>query len=91
LYNNNLGFKNKQILEITKTPIRTSGGVKMITDSTYPDTKPRETVNGDKIKCDSCGRELRTSAEWLRTAGGYMCEICYRNLLFPDIKIGPNH
>ena len=63
----------------------------MITDSACPDTKSREAVNSDKIKCDTCGRELKTSAEYLRTSGGFMCETCYRNLLYPNMKIDPNH
>jgi len=63
----------------------------MITDSVCPDSKPGKAVNSDKIKCDICGRELKTSAEWLRTAGGFMCEICYRNLLYPNMKINLNH
>jgi hypothetical protein len=64
----------------------------MITDSACPDTKPRgKAVNSGKIKCDTRGRELKTSAERLRTAGGFMCETCYRNVLYPNMKIDLNH
>jgi hypothetical protein len=63
----------------------------MVTDSTYPEGKSKKTEIPDKIKCDTCGRELKTSSEWLSTAGGFICEICYKNLLYPNTKINLNH
>ncbi len=45
------------------------------------------TMNGEEIRCDTCNRELKTSAEWIRTGNGVICDTCYRSLLSPNMKI----
>ena len=41
----------------------------------------------EKIRCDTCSRELKSSSEWVRACNGIMCEICYQNLLLPNMKL----
>lgn len=44
-------------------------------------------ANDEKIRCDTCNRELKSSVEWIRTGNGIICESCYQNLLLPNMKI----
>ena len=62
----------------------------MLTDGAYPECIPGELVNVEKIKCDTCKRELKTSAEWIRTNSGFICETCYQSLLSPNRKLNFN-
>ena len=48
--------------------------------------------NTDAIRtCDSCNRELRSSAEWLCSDHRVICNGCYRSLLDPNRKIKFEH
>jgi hypothetical protein len=63
------------------------GGAKMITEKACADRIAAKTATAEIMKCDSCHRELRTSAEWISSGHRIICDICYRNLLNPDKKI----
>ena len=59
----------------------------MITDRSRSDGAILETVTVDKVLCDRCNRELKTSVEWMRTGNGVICENCYQSQLLPNMKI----
>jgi hypothetical protein len=48
---------------------------------------PVEIAKPEKIKCDCCKRELKSSWEWIRGDNKLLCETCYQNQLFPNSKI----
>lgn len=37
----------------------------------------------DSVKCSKCFRELKFSAEWIRTRDRILCDRCYQGLLYP--------
>ncbi len=59
----------------------------MITEKAGAERIAAETTAAELMRCDSCHRELRTSAEWISNGHRIICDICYRNLLNPDKKI----
>jgi len=46
-----------------------------------------ENTNTGLQKCDSCNRELVSSAEWMCSDHRVICDVCYSNLLAPNKKI----
>ena len=44
-------------------------------------------ADDEKIRCDTCYRELKSPVEWIRTGNGFICGSCYQNLLLPNMKI----
>jgi len=59
----------------------------MITEKARAEQTAAQSTTAELMKCDSCHRELRTSAEWISSGHHIICDICYRNLLNPDKKI----
>ena len=45
-----------------------------------------QTLAGDENECASCGRILKSSAEWIRGDKYIICEFCYRSILYPELN-----
>ena len=61
--------------------------MEMDTDLSCAERMVVENANTVLQKCDSCNRELTSSAEWICSDDRIICDICYRNLLSPNGKI----
>ncbi len=63
------------------------GGMEMETDLSCAERMVFENTNTGLKKCDSCNRELTSSAEWICSDHRVICDSCYSNLLTPNKKI----
>ena len=59
----------------------------MITNGSIAEGLFVAAANDEKIRCDTCNRELKSPAEWIRTGNGIICGSCYQSQLMPNMKI----
>ena len=59
----------------------------MIKNGTHIEGVIVAAADDEKVRCDTCNRELKSAVEWIRTDNGIMCGSCYQSLLLPNMKI----
>jgi hypothetical protein len=59
----------------------------MITTKTNTGPSKKGKFHDDKVQCVQCGRELNSVQDRIDGDNNdYLCEVCYRKLLFPDVN-----
>ena len=83
LWHNNCTISLRKLMSLKKD----NGGMEMDTDRSCAERMVVENANTGLKKCDSCNRELTSSAEWMCSDHRVICDVCYSNLLAPNKKI----
>jgi hypothetical protein len=59
----------------------------MTTEKACAETMLDKAANIERMKSDSCNREMKSSSEWICSDHRVICSTCYQNLLNPNKKI----
>jgi hypothetical protein len=50
------------------------------------DCVPGKCLEPETVRCSSCNRELKSPCEWIEGNHRILCDMCYSNLLWSNLR-----